>query len=124
MSSLGEPTKLRDDILPTELDIYNHFIVLRNEKLSSGEWSKFTPMALRLTAVMVDVTIAYYVDITVNDIQISLIITKNSLCGTINICLLNDLILCLFCLNRLFVYQAGLCTLVNDLKIQLFSPHI
>ena len=55
MSSLGEPTKLRDDILPTELDIYNHFIVLRNEKLSSGEWSKFTPMAVRLTAVMVDV---------------------------------------------------------------------
>ena len=55
MSSLGEPKRLRDDILPTELDIYHHFIVLRNEKIASGEWSKFTTMAVRLKAVMVDV---------------------------------------------------------------------
>lgn len=53
--AFGEPKKLRGDILPTELDVYNHFVYLRNEKLSTGEWSKFTPIAARLKPVLQDV---------------------------------------------------------------------
>ena len=44
MPSLGEPKQLREDILPTKLDVYNHFLFTRDEKLASGEWTKFTPL--------------------------------------------------------------------------------
>ena len=55
MSSFGDPVKMRDDILPTMLDIYNHFMFIKKEKNASGEWDKFTHLSIKISCVLEDV---------------------------------------------------------------------
>lgn len=55
MSSLGKPAKLQDDILPTELHIYHHFLHLMKVKFSTGEWRKNTELSVKLRCVRDDV---------------------------------------------------------------------
>ena len=55
MASIGEPKKLREDVLPTQADVFNHFLYLREAKTLSGEWSKFTPLSTKLKPVLEDI---------------------------------------------------------------------
>ena len=56
MESLGDPVKLRDDNLPTKLDVYNHFLYIKDGKIASGEWTRFTPsLQERVQPVLADV---------------------------------------------------------------------
>ena len=52
---LGIPAKLRDDILPTKLDIYQHFLYLSREKCLAGEWQRNTDISVKVKAVRDDV---------------------------------------------------------------------
>ena len=42
MSSLGEPCKLRADVLPTKMDIYRYYLYLNIEKTKTGDWKQNT----------------------------------------------------------------------------------
>ena len=55
MSSLGEPEKLRGDSLPTEHQIYNHFLYLIDENSTNGEWTKTTSFPVKVRAVLSDI---------------------------------------------------------------------
>ena len=55
MTSLGFPLKIRDDILPSKLDIYNHLLYLSTEKCKSGEWKRNTDFNLKVKCVRDDV---------------------------------------------------------------------
>ena len=55
MSSLGTAVNLRDDILPTKLDIYHHFLHLSKEKVINGDWKKNTPLSEKVKCVQEDV---------------------------------------------------------------------
>ena len=52
MSSFGEPVHLRGDVLPTELEIYNHYLY----KCASGDWTKNTELLVRVQSVREDVS--------------------------------------------------------------------
>ena len=55
MSTFGEPIQLRDDVLPTELQIYNHFLYLNNLKCASGDWKHNTDLSMKAKSVREDV---------------------------------------------------------------------
>ena len=55
MSSFGEPVQLKDDSLPTELDVYHHFLYLNNVKCSSGDWKQITDLSVKAKCVRDDV---------------------------------------------------------------------
>ena len=38
MSTLADAVKLKDDILPTVLDIYQHYLYLNNIRGAGGTW--------------------------------------------------------------------------------------
>ena len=54
-AKLGEPTKLRQDCLPTQRDVYNHYLHLREIKQKSGEWQHNTPQLEQVRALLDDV---------------------------------------------------------------------
>ena len=56
MSSLGVPAKLKEDVLPTDIQIYNHYIHLIQKKCSTGEWKHNTPFLVKARAVCLDVS--------------------------------------------------------------------
>ena len=51
MSTFCEPAKLQEDILPTELDIYKHYLYLNNVKGPVGDWKQNTPMIVKVRSV-------------------------------------------------------------------------
>ena len=51
MCTWGEPAKLRDDILPTELDIYKHYLYLNAVRVRSGEWKQHTSLSEKVKFV-------------------------------------------------------------------------
>ena len=55
MSNFGVPSKFGEDSLPTELDVYHHFLLIRDGKIASGEWNKFTSMQIKLKVLLGDV---------------------------------------------------------------------
>ena len=55
MSKLGEASKLRDDVLPTELDLYNHYLYLNNVKGAAGDWKQNTTISTKVQCVRDDV---------------------------------------------------------------------
>ena len=55
MCSLGEPVQLREDILPTGQDIFNHFLNLNIIKCRSGEWKHNTLLSVKVESVLKDV---------------------------------------------------------------------
>ena len=55
MGSFGEPTQLRDDVLPTELDVYHHYLHLNNVKYASGDWNQGTNLSVKVKCVSEDV---------------------------------------------------------------------
>ena len=59
MTSLGVPTKLRGDVLPTEIQIYNHFLFLIQQKCSTGDWKNNTPLSTKANAVFNDVSVIW-----------------------------------------------------------------
>ena len=56
MLIINQPVKLREDILPTELEIYKHYLYLNSEKLKTGEWTTNTPLAKKVKLLMADVS--------------------------------------------------------------------
>ena len=54
MCSWGDPKKLRDDVLPTQIEVYNLYLFVKNDKVANGEWdrAKFTPMSTRVNCVL------------------------------------------------------------------------
>ena len=52
---LAKPVKLRDDVLPTKLEIFEHFLFLTKEKCRSGEWQKNTDLSIKIGTVRDDV---------------------------------------------------------------------
>ena len=56
MLILNQPVKLREDVLPTELEIYKHYLYLNSEKLNTGEWTTNTPIADIVKLLMADVS--------------------------------------------------------------------
>ena len=48
-----EAKPLPDDVLPTELQVYQHFLHLEEEKMKSREWKKNTPLATKARSVAV-----------------------------------------------------------------------
>ena len=54
MGTFGEPTPLREDVLPTELDLYNHYLHLNNVKSASGDWKKCTLLCAKVKCVAED----------------------------------------------------------------------
>ena len=55
MDSLVNPVKLRDDILPTKLEIFQHYLYLSKEKCKTGEWRKNTDIVIKSECVRGDV---------------------------------------------------------------------
>ena len=55
MVPFGEPTKLRDDVLPTKKDIFNHFLYLKSVKEASGDWKQNTDVTVKVKPVWIDV---------------------------------------------------------------------
>ena len=55
MCSLGEPLLLREDILPTRLDVYNHYLHLMDENGRSGKWKQNTLFSSKVKCVRDDV---------------------------------------------------------------------
>ena len=45
------PSELRGDMLPTKLEIYNHFLYLSDLKCGSGEWQHNTDLSLKAKCV-------------------------------------------------------------------------
>ena len=60
MVIINQPVKLRDDVLPTELEIYKHYLYLNNEKLAAGEWTTNTPLSKKVELLMVDVSALWH----------------------------------------------------------------
>ena len=54
-SKLGVPSKLAENCLPTGIDIYNHYLYLRQAKIESGEWLQNTPLNVCVRDVTSDV---------------------------------------------------------------------
>ena len=52
---MSQPVKLRDDILPTKLDVFQHFLYVSQEKYKTGEWIKKTDFSVRAQQVRDDV---------------------------------------------------------------------
>ena len=55
MSTFGESIQLREDVLPRELDIYNHFLHQSTVKYASGEWRQNTDISAKAKCVRDDV---------------------------------------------------------------------
>ena len=48
-------TKMRGDMLPMEHDIYLHYLYLAEQKTSSGEWTRNTPIATKAECITADI---------------------------------------------------------------------
>ena len=55
MASVIEAKCLPDDGLPTELQIYQHYLYYQKAKSESGEWSRNHSMKAKAEAVLLDV---------------------------------------------------------------------
>ena len=55
MVTFSDAVKLRGDVLPTELDIYKHYLYLNSLKLETGDWVTNTPLSKKVLHVMNDV---------------------------------------------------------------------
>ena len=56
MLIINQPVKLREDVLPTELEIYKHYLYLNAEKIDTGEWTTNTPLTKKVKLLMADVS--------------------------------------------------------------------
>ena len=56
MLIVNQPVKLREGILPTELEIYKHYLYLNSEKLNTREWTTNTPLTKKVKLLMADVS--------------------------------------------------------------------
>ena len=54
-SVAGEAMALRGDVLPTEGDIYRHYLQMLSSKVASGEWHCRTPLSTKVKSVTEDV---------------------------------------------------------------------
>ena len=55
MDTLFDASKLREDILPTELDVYNHYLYLNKVKIENGDWKQNTTTNVKVQCVRSDV---------------------------------------------------------------------
>ena len=60
MLILNQPVKLKEDVLPTELEIYKHYLYLNTDKLKTGEWTTNTPLTKKVELLMSDVSALWY----------------------------------------------------------------
>ena len=44
----GDPRALRGDVLPTEAEIYKHYLHVQVAKESSGEWHRSVPVSTKI----------------------------------------------------------------------------
>lgn len=56
MGTLGEPKELRDDVLPTGLEVYKHFLHLTNVKCASGAWKQRTDIHTKVSCLLGDIS--------------------------------------------------------------------
>ena len=47
--------RIREDCLSTKKEVYNHFLYLKDKKLASEEWTKFTSFATRISCLEQDI---------------------------------------------------------------------
>ena len=59
MSTIFEASKLRDDVLPTELDIYKHYLYLSSVKGAAGDWKQNTSISTKVQCVRDDVAVLW-----------------------------------------------------------------
>ena len=55
MSTLADAVKLKDDILPTVLDIYQHYLYLNSIRGPGGDWKQNTSISEKVQCVLSDV---------------------------------------------------------------------
>ena len=51
----GIAVRIREDCLPTKKEVYNHFLYIKDQKLASEEWTKFTSFATRISCLQQDI---------------------------------------------------------------------
>ena len=56
MGTLREPKELWDDVLPTGLDVYKHFLHLTNVKCASGAWKQRTDIHTKVSCLLGDIS--------------------------------------------------------------------
>ena len=59
MSTIFEASKLRDDVLPTELDIYKHYLYLSSVNGAAGDWKQNTSISTKVQCVRDDVAVLW-----------------------------------------------------------------
>ena len=55
MATFSDPVRLKEDVLPTELDIYKHYLYLNAVKIQDRTWVTNTPVSKKAGSVMTDV---------------------------------------------------------------------
>ena len=52
MATFSDPVRLKEDVLPTELDIYKHYLYLNAVKIQDRTWVTNTPVSKKSGSVM------------------------------------------------------------------------